>query len=879
MPANPVPPESPQMGISKKTLLLLHWFLCSIGLTGILYGLSWKLHAARLIGQQAIAFKDWAIPFFNVDKPQELIFIIAAAISLLLYYAVVLFIIRKGEERLTKSYTLAEYGSLKFLGLYIALPVSLNVIVFIGFPSGARPSIPVAGFLLGGVWLGILMFPFCTSIRQIQESLWRASHAANACAQGRVWFYAVVGLGVFVCAQFIMVFLPYIRGELFMINEYMDIPEYTWMGNRYVSNADYLRQHNFGGLLKYDPDADRGNAPPPRPDTFIEVPRTDLLDRFIEKHKWDYHYDDRLGALVIHRAMRPDEYEKLAVVLEQEKHQVRLDWLYSMSEYQHDRLLRADYIAEERDFLSKNQFELHWQILNRWVLHHHNFVLGPINEYALGKPLQEINAQYGLFNVVMMRWLLEKTGGISYQNYFQKWYAWWLVYYALFVALAFLLFRNVYYVALVCILAFGFVNQIDYQFLFLGPGLNPIRHFLDLPVIACLYWYLKTRRVGVLAPALLFGLIGVMNNKQFGVFLVGALLVTLLVKAWQEREGGGHREVRWVVGAAVVLGLILLWGDPGRDIMSPYYHQGFLGFPTSPQRLYLIVFIISGCYPLLLRMERMASEWKYLALFLLLYSQGLLVYGIWGTDKHLLNIASVLVLSGVVFLKLVIDHSRLQRYDHVLVGALIVGALGFVYVPGLFAYYTTKSEYERVFATHRTHEWNLERAQFRSTMDPKYFVDSVSLIQHYANSENGISIISKYDNLLPFLAKKYSAMPFFDVPWVLLTENEVNLCIESIKTKKPPYLFVDTDIERNLNGEIVVAGLPYVSDPGGESLLRVQRLNLLKDVFAAVKDDYELVEKALLLSVYKRKPDLPAFVTPEAPSLTSVQPGTCLGGC
>ena len=185
--------------------------------------------------------------------------------------------------------------------------------------------------------------------------------------------------------------------------------------------------------------------------------------------------------------------------------------------------------------------------------------------------------------------------------------------------------------------------------------------------------------------------------------------------------------------------------------------------------------------------------------------------------------------------------------------ALIVGALGFVYVPGLFAYYTTKSEYEEVFATHRTYEWNLERAQFRSTMNPKDFLDSVSLIQQYANSENGIYIISKYDNVLPFLAKKYSAMPFFDVQWVLLTEHEVNLCIERIKAMKPPHLFVDTDIERNLNGEIIRIPIPRLGDLGYEPLSRVQRLNLLKDVFAAVKDDYELEMSSGLLAVYKRK--------------------------
>jgi hypothetical protein len=850
------------MDISKKTLLLLHWFVCSIGLTGILYGLSRKLHAFLLTGQQAIAFHDWAIPFFNVHKPQELIFFVSAGISLFLYHAAVLFIIGKGEERLTKLYTLAEYGSRKFLGLYVALPVILNVVVFAGFPSGARPSVPVAAYVLGILWLSVLLLPFYDSLQktrevlflsQMQTRLYRALEHVDACAQRKFWLSAVAGLVVLVCFQLVTMFLPYVRGELYMMNEYMDIPEYTLMGEHYVSNADYLRQHNFDGLLKYDQEADRGATPLPRPGTYIEVPRTDLLDRFIEKHKWSYHYDDRLKALVARRGVAPGEYAELALAFDQTEDRARVSWLYNKSDDKHDRLSGRRYNAEEQDFLEKNSFELRWQIMNRWVVHHHNFMLGPINEYALGKPLREISAQYGLFQIVMMRWLLEKTGGISYQNYFQKWYAWYVVYYAVFVALTWLLFRNVYYMALACILAFGFLNKTDYQFLFVGPGYNPIRHFFDLPVTACLYWYLKTRRGGVLVLALFFGLIGVVNSKQFGVFLAVSLVVTLLVKSWQGRERGEYHDVWWAVGAAVILGLMLLGGEWGKDIMSQYYLRGFIGFPSSSKGLYLIVFIISGCYLMLLRGEHAANEWKYLALFLLLYSQGLLVYGIWGSFRHLLHIAPVLVLGGVVFLKLWIDQSRLKRYGSVLVCALIVGALGFVYVPGLFAYYTTKSEYEQVFATHRTYEWNLERAQFRSTMDPKYFVDSVSLIQQYANPENGIYIISKYDNLLPFLAKKYSIMPFFDVQWFLLTDKEVRLCIERIQNGKPPYLFVDRDIERSLNGEILVAEVPFVDSAGGESLLRVQRLNLLKDIFTAVKDDYELEISRGLLTVYKRK--------------------------
>jgi hypothetical protein len=841
-----------RINVSKKDLLLFHWFVCSGGLIGILYGLSWKIHVALQAGSSDVRFHEWATFFFNPAKPQELLFACASGVGLLTYFLILLSLVGKAERWRTSIYAAAEQGNPRFFYLYILLPVTVNVIVYALFPSGARSSLPLTGYLMGVIWLGTLLLPFYPSLQAIEVGVrggWLTLYSKK-----RVWSYAVMGILAFVCIQFVMVFLPFTTGNLLMMNEYWDIPEYTRIGDRYISNTQFFREHNIGGLLKYEPDSDHGHAPLPRAGMSVEVPRTLLLEQFIARHRTDYYYHDETGALVIRCAMLPEERQELAIVFHEPELQAKINGLYFASGEQCDRLSDVAFTAEEEEFLAKNYLELRWQIMNRWVLHHHNFVLGPINEYAMGKPLEDINAQYGVFNVVLMRWLLEKTGGISYQNYFQKWYAWWLVYYLLFLGLAYLLFRNVYYVTLVCVLVFGFINTIDYQFLFLGPGLNPIRHFWDLPVVACLNGYLKTRRGGVLVLALLFALIGVVNNKQFGGFLIVALVVALLTKSWQERERSLHPDVRWVVGTAIVLGLMSVWAIPGKDIMGHYYRQGFLGFASSSWLICLLLFIIGGGYLLLLRLQDLASEWKYLAFFLLVYSQGLLIYGLWGgTSKHMLNISSVLVLSGVVFLKLVIDQSRVKSYESVLVGGLTIGALAFVYVPGLSAYYTTKTEYEKVFATHRTYDWNLERAQFRSTMDPAYFVESVSLIQQYANSGNGIYIISKYDTVLPFLAKRYSAMPFFDVPWMLLTDHEVNLCIESIRANKPRYLFVDTDIERNLNTQILVSSIPRVGNAGSESLLRVQRLNLLKDVFTAVKDDYEPDGSRGLLTVYKRK--------------------------
>jgi hypothetical protein len=862
----------------KKNLILLHWFLCSVGLIGILYGISRKLHAAVLSAQDLIVFQEWAIPFFNPNKPQELIFFIGAGISLFLYYGIVAVLITKHKDMIASSFGIQQYGIATFISLYFLLPVLINALVFLQFPSGSRPSMPSTGYLLGILWLVVLLLPLGskTFFKQLQRSLLSKSDAVNVKVDKRLWSYTVMAIFGFVCIQFVMVFLPFTMGSLLMMNEYWDIPEYTRMGNRYVSSAQFFREHNIGGLLKYEPDSDHGRAPFPRPGMSAEVPKTLLLEQFIARHRTNYYYRDETGALVIRCAMSPEERQELDMVFEDPEHQAKINGLYFASSEPCDRFSdvasraavlsqpekgvgnltdHLAYTAAEEEFLAKNYLELRWQILNRWVLHHHNFVLGPINEYALGKPLQEINAQYGVFNVVLMRWLLEKTGGISYQNYFQKWYAWWLVYYALFVMVVWVLFRNLYYVALVCILAFGLVNRIDYQFLFLGPGYNPVRHFFDLPVIASLYWYLKTQRPLALVLTMAFGMLGIVNNREFGAFLVGALVLTVLLKAWQEREAGRHLEAGLGLGSAVASGFIYLAGQFGNDVMTSYYLKGFLGLhKIGPNVLGFGALIISGCYIVLVRANEIATEWKYLAFFFLVYLQGLFLYGIWhGSEKHFLSVGSIVVLGAVIILKVAVRQTPIRQYEKVMVTFLIAVSLMVVYVPGVVAYYKAKGEYERVFETHQIFEWNLERARFRSTMDPEDFAETIRLVQRYAADDKKIYIISKYDNVLPFLAEKYSAMPFFDVQWFLLTDKEVRLCIEAIEKQKPPYLFVDTDIERTLNDEILTEEIPRTRVPKEESRWRVQRLNLLRGIFAAVKDDYEPVEKGLLLTAYKRK--------------------------
>jgi hypothetical protein len=291
----------------------------------------------------------------------------------------------------------------------------------------------------------------------------------------------------------------------------------------------------------------------------------------------------------------------------------------------------------------------------------------------------------------------------------------------------------------------------------------------------------------------------------------------------------------------------------GKNEMASYFVEGFLGNMIDPIRLFLMMLAISACYIVVLRTENAKPELKYTALFLLVYAQGVLIYYIWGGDeKHLLNIASIPILGAALFLKLIIDNSSARRFQKVMVACLTAVVFLGIYVPGLVSYYKTRQEYTNIFKSHKTYDWNLETAHFRSTMDPLYFVDSISLIREYESSNNAIHLISKYDNFVPFLAGKYSAMPFFDLQWFLFSPKEVLLSVERIKKNRPQYLFVDTDIERDFNGEILLGGLQSIGFPGEESLQRVQRFHLLREVFQAVKEEYVPVKKGVLLTVYKR---------------------------
>jgi hypothetical protein len=167
-------------------------------------------------------------------------------------------------------------------------------------------------------------------------------------------------------------------------------------------------------------------------------------------------------------------------------------------------------------------------------------------------------------------------------------------------------------------------------------------------------------------------------------------------------------------------------------------------------------------------------------------------------------------------------------------------------------YNKEKKSFNSNFIEHKTYQWGFHRAKLISTADPRDITQSINIIQKYSDKNNPrIFILSKYDNILPFLSERYSAMPFFEVAAYLFSDKESEYVIQRLKDNKPQFLFIDTDINnfRNNSWDLI-----YFSNfMNNERASRYGRYTILKNIFDQFSDNYKIIESSKLLTVYERK--------------------------
>ncbi|MBQ2645174.1 hypothetical protein IJG14_06360, partial [bacterium] len=259
--------------------------------------------------------------------------------------------------------------------------------------------------------------------------------------------FSIFSLAVIV--QFFFIFYPFIFEKIKILNEFFDIPEITLIktsagGTLEIDNINFInKNHIMGYHNKYDLR---------NPNVKDNIPCFSVNDKvgFLRNIKIqsydkdimninnnldfanDSYYFNRNNQICLIGQVNDKDIENITQnrddiqTLKNIQKKIHYDFLQQIN----DRKISKFFILEnpvlykiEKDFTKNNAHEIHWQILNRYYIHHQNHLIAPINEIMTGKDINTIFFQYGKFNALIISKILEKIGGFDFTKYMQVTYS------------------------------------------------------------------------------------------------------------------------------------------------------------------------------------------------------------------------------------------------------------------------------------------------------------------------------------------------------------------------------------------------------------------------------------------------------------------------
>jgi len=821
--------------------LNIHFFLCSLGLFGLI-----RLLAVVLSQYLNVDFElyEYALPFFNNFKISENIRYLLSVPALFIYFV------------FFKSVLFKYFEKVDILNLLIDFIVGI-VIIYSYYGPKSNWFFLFFGSLL---WIFALVLP-ALKINQIFISF-------KAFLKNHNWVFSVFFTIIFVFNIFSLFnfFKPFLFDDIKIKNEYLDIPEQTLINNQYVDNITFINSNNiFGFHDMYDLRKDLGNNPFNK-NCFLVESLTKPLKNFIGLNK-NYYFDETLGKICVINRMTESDKNILLNYLPADSSKA-INNIYANSFV--DIFNNTDIKNSEnvKLFIINNHYETQQIIYDTIpIIHHLNHLLTPINELRLGKSIDQINFQYGFLGSYIYKKIFDLTGNFSFQDFFRTNYYTYFIYYFLFILLTLKIFRKKIFALISSLLIVASLYIFGYFQILVGIANNPIRHIFDIFIIYFFFDYLKKDKIIFMVLALIFSIISSLNDSFFAISIFLSLSISFFLKFIQDKKID-YKNI--LVFFLIIINVIFLFKlKININANSSYFFYGLLGGKIPPKAFFLILIIYGVIYSFLTRKIKSKTN-QFMSWFLFLYFQFILFYWIAEAEiSHLISIAPILFFSVTFILFTAYEEYKnyIIKIETVALATLLFCSLIYQ-IFGYYNYYSFASgqkllsnthyefypsirEYDRIFKTHKVYDWNFDMAKFKSTMDPLYFEQSVNLIKKY-QKENFLYIISKYDNILPFLSNKYSAMPYIELNSYIVTDKEFNNTVNKLTKDNPKYLFVDTDINRSLLFDTIDSKSKYFGYLNTRSIIRSNRLSILNDVFSKIKKNYAIIEKGHLITVYKR---------------------------
>lgn len=690
--------------------------------------------------------------------------------------------------------------------------------------------------------------------------------------------------GVLATIQFALVFGPFIIERPFVVNDNFDVPEATLIkdssGRLYaVDNTKYFNERtHLLGVPKYDPRTDSGmNHFSPRFPS-LKVEYSPRLENFLKKHmnfvlafvnssgkmsdNWEsgrgfpplYFYDRTRGCLQVFGSIGIEDMNLLADIVSLERRSELMAFIDRnnsfFADFQSRRLTK-----EEAEFLKANWYEIFCSVQNRFFFHHSNYLLGPINEYDLGRSKDKINCQYGWVNLIVLHGILKSLGELNYGTYGRTLLCFYPLYWLIGGLMLWYVSRSWTIVVLSVAGYSATLGLWTPQLLFMAPGFNPFRHFFDLSIMALICLYAKGGHWSALLGIVFLTALSVCNDIFWGICIACSALLSLNLIWFSSMS----REYKWpviilnnlVMLIPIGLAIAVSIGIGFKNYMVPYYFKGIIGLLIDYGLLLFFMISIMAAYIYLLVRWKSIDEGVRIAIFfLLLYIQGCFIYYVWNSCiGHILTVAPYFLITVLIFLNSVFNLNRaFERYRRPVMGFLCLSTIGLL-IGGMVFYQVQK--YISIGVTkkwHVVHAWENPRAGFSSTMEEELFKEACEFIKRNTK-DKGIYIFSKYDTFLPFLSGRYSAMKYPDLQGFLISPKERSDVLDQMRSEKPHVVFTDADIDRDIGMDMIALNEYFHK----ESILRFMRIRNIYETFNEIRGDYVLKDQCRLLKLWVRK--------------------------
>jgi hypothetical protein len=505
----------------------------------------------------------------------------------------------------------------------------------------------------------------------------------------------------------------------------------------------------------------------------------------------------------------------------------------------------------EEKLLKNLSFELQNSLEQFEDIYHHHFqFLSPINEYSLGRSLDQITSLYGL-SFLPYFYAMKFFSDITYENFISSIFISYIIYLFFLIALIQIVFRKIQYTSMVILAFAGSILSLGYITLFTGLGYSPARYFPHLFLFYSFYLFTKKNLKIYLYLSLFIGSIGILLDSTFGVFSFLSLIGVLTVTHFRDNSSFFKSFIYLFI--LIIFGFLVFFYSKIIIAQSPYvagFFDGIWGFKIPDKKIFILILFFSTLNYLLVRALKEDNVKFKIPLFCLFYSELITLYWlIFPNYGHMAIIIPPIIITILSFINLY-DDNKFVQYLKVI---LLLGLLTY-FSKNLINYNKSFNNYSNSVSNLRLFDMNFDNKKVISTINPKYFHESVNLINKYSN-DNGVYIISIYDNILYWISHKYTNMPSSNMISYLNNEDIFNFTLDYLNNKKPEILFVDSSIYFDTNNLYPFdwSKIPIHPSYIPRSFEKSSRIRILNNLFFQLKNDYYLVEKNNFISVYKRK--------------------------